>query len=64
MRLLLLVLGGVFAFEGLLLALAPKRIEEAMALFARLTVDARRGIGLGALALGVALIGLARAHLG
>jgi uncharacterized protein len=61
---LLFGLGIVLAFEGLVLALAPKRIEEAMALFARLSVETRRGIGLGALALGVLLIALARGHWG
>lgn len=61
---LLFGLGAVLAFEGLLLALAPKRIEEAMALFSRLSIETRRGMGLGALALGVALIALARGHLG
>lgn len=61
---LLLGLGIVLAFEGLVLALAPKRIEEAMAVFARLNVETRRGIGLAALALGVLLIALARRHWG
>lgn len=57
-------LGIALAFEGLLLALAPKRIEEALALFARLSIESRRGIGLGALAVGVLLIALARRHWG
>ncbi|MBI1218232.1 MAG: DUF2065 family protein [Rhodobacteraceae bacterium] len=57
---LVLVLGGVCVVEGLILALIPGRIEEALALFARLPVETRRGFGLGALAVGVALIWLAR----
>lgn len=55
-------IGVVFAFEGLVLALAPRRIEEAMALFARLSPETRRGIGLGTLAVGVLLIALARGN--
>ena len=46
---LVLVLGGVCAVEGLILALIPGRIEEALALFARLPIATRRGYGLGAL---------------
>ncbi len=53
----------VLAFEGLVLALAPRRLEQAMAVFARLSLEARRSIGLGALALGVVLIALARWHI-
>lgn len=55
-----LALGLVLAVEGLVLALAPRRVEDALQLIARLTVDQRRVIGLGALALGVALVWLAR----
>lgn len=55
-----LALGLVLAVEGLVLALAPRRIEDAMRLLASLGVDQRRMIGLVALAFGVALIWLAR----
>ncbi len=55
----ILALGLVLAVEGLVLALAPRRIEDALRLIASLRVDQRRLIGLGALALGVALVWLA-----
>lgn len=56
-----LALGLVLAVEGLVLALAPRRIEDALRLIAALTVDQRRMIGLGALALGVLILWLVRA---
>jgi uncharacterized protein YjeT (DUF2065 family) len=60
MSLALLALGLVLAVEGLVLALAPRRIEDALRLLASLRLDQRRMIGLGALALGVALVWLGR----
>lgn len=56
-----LALGLVLAIEGLVLALAPRRIEDAMRFLASLGLDQRRMLGLGALALGVLLVWLARA---
>lgn len=53
---LILALGLVLAVEGLVLALAPRRIEDALRLIASLGLDQRRTIGLLALALGVALV--------
>ena len=53
---ILLALGLVLAVEGLVLALAPRRIEDALRLIASLGLDQRRVIGLIALALGVALV--------
>jgi uncharacterized protein len=55
-----LALGLVLAVEGLVLALAPRRIEDALRLVASLGVDQRRMIGLMALALGVVLVWLTR----
>ena len=55
-----LALGLVLAVEGLVLALAPRRVEDALRLIARLDVDRRRLLGLAALALGVALVWMAR----
>ena len=55
-----LALGLVLAVEGLVLALAPRRIEDVLRFLASLGLDQRRMIGLGALGLGVALIWLAR----
>lgn len=55
-----LALGFVLIVEGLVLALAPRRIEDALRLLAGLGLDQRRLIGLGALGLGVALVWLVR----
>jgi uncharacterized protein len=55
-----LVFGLLVAVEGLVLALAPHRIEDALRLLAGLPVDTRRMIGLGALALGVLIVWLCR----
>ena len=60
MSLILLAIGLVLVVEGLALALAPSRLEEVLALLARLSREQRRMIGLGAVALGVALVALAR----
>ena len=60
MSTLFLALGLVLAVEGLVLALAPRRIEDALRMIASLGIDQRRMIGLGALALGVAIVWLAR----
>jgi uncharacterized protein len=57
---ILLALGLVLAVEGLVLALAPRRIEDALRMIAALGVDQRRMIGLGALAFGVLLVWLVR----
>ena len=45
---------------ALVLALAPRRVEDALRALASLTVENRRLVGLGALALGVALVWLGR----
>jgi uncharacterized protein YjeT (DUF2065 family) len=60
MTTVLLALGLVLAVEGLVLALAPRRIEDALRILASLTIEKRRTIGLGALALGVVLVWLGR----
>ncbi len=64
MSLAVLALGLVLIIEGLALALAPLRMEEVLRLIARLSRDQRRGIGLAALALGLAMVWLARGVLG
>jgi hypothetical protein len=56
MSLLGLGIGLVLVIEGLALALAPRRLEDALRALIALTTDQRRLIGLAALALGVALI--------
>ena len=60
MSLALLAIGLVLCIEGLALALAPRRIEDALRLILSLTEDRRRMIGLGAVAAGVVLVWLAR----
>lgn len=55
-----LALGLVLAVEGLVFALAPRRVEDALRLIATLRLEQRRLVGLIALALGVALIWLVR----
>lgn len=57
---ILLALGLVLVVEGLALALAPSRMEDALRLIAAMGRDRRRGLGLTCLALGVALCWLAR----
>jgi uncharacterized protein len=58
MSFVLLAIGLVLAVEGLVLALAPGRMEDALRLILTLGQDRRRAIGLVALALGVALVWL------
>ncbi len=58
---LLLGLGLVFVIEGLVLALAPLRMEQLLQALASLTRDQRRMIGLISVAFGAALIAVARA---
>ena len=53
-------IGLVLVVEGLVFALAPGRIEEALLLLARLPNEWRRLLGLAALALGVMLLALVR----
>ncbi len=49
-------IGLVLVLEGLVLALAPARIEDLLAALRAIPVETRRMIGLGAVALGVALV--------
>ena len=57
---ILLAIGLVLVVEGLVFALAPSRLEEMLALIARMPVETRRLIGLLALTVGVGLIWAAR----
>jgi uncharacterized protein len=59
MILLLSGLGLVFVVEGLVLALAPLRIEAVMQFLMTLSKDQRRTLGLAAVALGTGLVLLA-----
>ena len=58
---ILLAIGLVLCVEGLVFALAPSRLEEILETLRNISPDSRRLIGLGALAIGVALIWIAKA---
>lgn len=60
MDLILLGLGLVLVFEGLVLALLPNRLEELIRMLDEIPLETRRIIGLGAIALGVFLVWLTR----
>ena len=60
MTTILLGLGLVLVFEGLVFALAPLRMEQVLEALRDVTPETRRLIGLGALALGVVLVWLAK----
>jgi uncharacterized protein YjeT (DUF2065 family) len=53
---LLLGLGMVLVFEGLVFALAPSRFEDMLRLIQMVPVETRRLIGLAAIALGAVLV--------
>jgi len=57
---LLFGLGLVAIVEGLVLALAPSRLREAVEMLERLGAERQRLLGLAAVAIGVALVWLAR----
>ena len=63
MELVLLGLGLVLVFEGLVLALLPNRLEDLIQIISDMPIETRRAYGLGAVALGVLLVWLARAFL-
>jgi len=56
MELILLGLGLVLVFEGLILALMPNRLEELVQMISELPLETRRTAGLAAVAIGVVLI--------
>lgn len=57
---IILALGLVLIFEGLVFALAPRRLDDILRMLAEMPFDARRLIGVLALVAGVLLITLAR----
>lgn len=57
----ILTLGLVLGFEGLVFALAPARLEQALDLLRDMPVEARRLVGLLCLTAGIGLVALARA---
>jgi len=60
MSTLLTAAGFVLVFEGLVFALAPSRLEELLRTLTDIPVDARRLLGLAALAIGVILLWIAK----
>ncbi|MBT8417285.1 MAG: DUF2065 domain-containing protein [Silicimonas sp.] len=58
MEFIVLGLGFVLVFEGLVFALAPSRLEDLVKVIASMPVETRRTIGLGAVALGVLILWL------
>lgn len=57
---ILTALGLVAVIEGLALALAPSRLDEVLALLARMPIETRRTLGLAVIALGVVVVWMAR----
>ncbi|KAJ54191.1 hypothetical protein ACMU_03655 [Actibacterium mucosum KCTC 23349] len=57
---ILLAIGLVLVVEGLVFALAPLRIEDILEAMRRVSPETRRFLGLGAIALGVLLVWVAR----
>lgn len=57
---LVLALGLVLIFEGLVFALAPRRLDDILRALAEMPFDARRLIGILALVAGIVLITVAR----
>ena len=60
MTTILIGVAMVFVIEGLVLALAPSRLDDIMRMLAEIPPETRRLMGLGTLAAGVVLIWLAR----
>ncbi len=56
----ILALGLVLIFEGLVFALAPRRLDELLRALADLPFDARRMIGILAIIAGLVVITVAR----
>ncbi len=61
---IVLALGLVAVIEGLILVVAPRRMEDALRTLTRLPVDVRRYLGLLAMAIGVLVVWVARSFLG
>ncbi|MCE2522382.1 MAG: DUF2065 domain-containing protein [Rhodobacteraceae bacterium] len=58
-----LALGLVAVIEGLVLVLAPRRMEDVLRSIAQISVEARRIVGLVAVAVGVFIVWVARSFL-
>lgn len=60
MELVLLGIGLVLVFEGLVFALLPGRLEELIKMIAETPIETRRAFGLVAVAVGVLLVWIAQ----
>ncbi|MGR3662069.1 MAG: DUF2065 domain-containing protein [Paracoccaceae bacterium] len=60
MSIVILAFGLVLSVEGLVFALAPKRLEDALEMLRQITPETRRLLGLGSLAVGVFLIWISK----
>jgi len=58
---LLTGIGLAAVIEGLVLALAPRRLEDVLEMIASIPPETRRIIGLGVIAAGVFVVAIARA---
>lgn len=56
-----LAVGLVLVVEGLVIALAPSRMEELLKALSDIPIETRRLMGLAAVALGVGLVWLSKA---
>ena len=61
MSTIILAIGLVLVVEGLVFALAPSRLEDVLEALRSMPPETRRLMGLGALAVGVFLIWVAKA---
>ena len=61
MKEILMALGLVSVIEGLVLALAPQKLERILKMLAELSPDARRRWGLTFVGIGVAVVWIAQA---
>ena len=59
-QLLLAMLAGALIVEGLAYALAPSLVEQLLEALRQMPVEARRTLGLGAMAIGLVLVWAAR----
>ncbi|MBV1868038.1 MAG: DUF2065 domain-containing protein [Marinosulfonomonas sp.] len=60
MATIILAVGLVLCIEGLVFALAPSRLEDVLDMLRKMSPESRRMAGLGALAVGVFLVWLAK----
>ncbi|NNE86748.1 MAG: DUF2065 domain-containing protein [Silicimonas sp.] len=61
MEFVLLGIGLVLVFEGLVFALLPNRLEELIKVISEMPIETRRAFGLCAVAIGVLLVWAAKA---